>query len=247
MAQNIYDDDTFFEGYSQISRSRLGLAGAPEWPDVRVMLPNLEGLRILDLGCGFGAFGRYAIEQGASRVHGVDLSTKMLEEAQHRGEEMPITYERADLETYEPASGGYDLVFTALAVHYLADFDRFCAMVSRALGPYGGDLVLTTEHPIWASRADPEFRIDADGSRIFALKDYGVEGPRTTDWITNGIVKYHRKLSTLIGTLHDHGFVLKAINEWTATDEQIAVNAALIDEKTRPQLLLMAVHLPPST
>lgn len=247
MAQNIYDDPAFFEGYSQIPRSRLGLAGAPEWPDVEAMLPDLTGLSVLDLGCGFGAFPRYAIEHGAARVHGVDLSANMLTVARERSGAMPITYEQADLETYEPAAGTFDLVYSALAVHYLADFDRFCAMVVRALGPAGGDLVLTTEHPIWAARAEPDFRTEPDGTRIFAIRDYGVEGPRVSNWIADGIVKYHRKLSTMVMSLHRHGLMLRAIEEWTASEEQISANPALIDEKTRPQLLLMAAHLAPET
>ena len=247
MAQNIYDDAAFFEGYRQISRSRLGLAGAPEWPDVEAMLPDLDGLSVLDLGCGFGAFPRYAVEHGAARVHGVDLSENMLRIARERTGAMPITYEQADLETYEPETGAYDLVYSALAIHYLADFDRFCAMVTRALRSSGGDLVITTEHPIWAARANPDFRTEADGTRIFAITDYGVEGQRVSNWITQGIVKYHRKLSTLIMTMHRHGLKLRAIEEWTATDERIAQNPALIDEKTRPQLLLMAASLAPET
>jgi SAM-dependent methyltransferase len=247
MAQNIYDDAAFFEGYSQISRSRLGLAGAPEWPDVAAMLPPLRGLRVLDLGCGFGAFPRYAVEQGAARVHGVDLSANMLATARERSGDMPITYEQGDLETYEPEAGAYDLVYSALAIHYLADFDRFCAMVVRALGPNGGDFVVTTEHPIWAARAEPDFRTDPDGTRVFAIADYGVEGERVSNWIADGIVKYHRKLSTLVMTMHRHGLMLRSIEEWTVTDQAIAQNPALIDEKTRPQLLLMAAHRAPET
>ncbi|UUZ91779.1 hypothetical protein LJK87_40755 [Paenibacillus sp. P25] len=32
MTQNIYDNDEFFQGYSQLNRSVHGLDGAPEWP-----------------------------------------------------------------------------------------------------------------------------------------------------------------------------------------------------------------------
>jgi 2-polyprenyl-3-methyl-5-hydroxy-6-metoxy-1,4-benzoquinol methylase len=68
MSQNIYDNAKFFKGYSQLPRSVEGLAAAPEWEAVKALLPDLSGSRILDLGCGFGAFDRWAIEQGASRV-----------------------------------------------------------------------------------------------------------------------------------------------------------------------------------
>ncbi len=66
MTQNIYDNPEFFAGYSNLARSRQGLDGAPEWPTLRGMLPDLNGRRVLDLRlrlvlplgtrgrCGFG-------------------------------------------------------------------------------------------------------------------------------------------------------------------------------------------------
>ncbi len=54
MAQNIYDNPEFFAGYSQLPRQVHGLDGAPEWPAVRAMLPDMTGKRVADLGCGFG-------------------------------------------------------------------------------------------------------------------------------------------------------------------------------------------------
>ncbi|HXA96495.1 MAG TPA: class I SAM-dependent methyltransferase, partial [Candidatus Dormibacteraeota bacterium] len=81
MTQNIYDDAKFFEGYSRLPRSVEGLAGAPEWPALRALLPALRGLTVLDLGCGFGWFCRWAREQGTTRVVGVDVSERMLARA----------------------------------------------------------------------------------------------------------------------------------------------------------------------
>jgi SAM-dependent methyltransferase len=66
MAQNIYDNEEFFEGYSRLPRSVEGLDGAPEWPALRALLPDLRGLDVLDLGCGFGWFCRWARGQGAA-------------------------------------------------------------------------------------------------------------------------------------------------------------------------------------
>ena len=41
MKENRYDDPLFFEKYSQMSRSRLGLAGAGEWEDLQKLLPEI--------------------------------------------------------------------------------------------------------------------------------------------------------------------------------------------------------------
>ena len=68
MSQNIYDDPQFFAGYATLDRSVKGLDGAPEWPSLQAMLPPITGLRVVDLGCGYGWFCRWAQQQGASQV-----------------------------------------------------------------------------------------------------------------------------------------------------------------------------------
>ena len=81
MTQNIYDDPGFFDEYARLERSVHGLDGAPEWPALRALLPDLRGLRVLDLGCGYGWFCRWARESGAARVVGIDVSERMLQRA----------------------------------------------------------------------------------------------------------------------------------------------------------------------
>ena len=81
MKENKYDDNIFFQKYSQMSRSQQGLAGAGEWETLRKLLPDFKDKRVLDLGCGYGWHCIYAMEHGASSVVGVDISHKMLEVA----------------------------------------------------------------------------------------------------------------------------------------------------------------------
>ena len=81
MKENKYDDERFFGQYSQMSRSVQGLRGAGEWHELKKMLPDFNGKRVLDLGCGFGWHCRYAIERGATFALGIDLSGKMLDKA----------------------------------------------------------------------------------------------------------------------------------------------------------------------
>src|SRR4051812_21426787 len=50
----LYDRPDLFEAYSRLPRSTFGLGAAPEWPALRRMLPDMPGLRVVDLGCGFG-------------------------------------------------------------------------------------------------------------------------------------------------------------------------------------------------
>ncbi len=54
MKENVYDKESFFEKYGEMLRSKEGLKGAGEWPTLEKILPDFEGKRTLDLGCGYG-------------------------------------------------------------------------------------------------------------------------------------------------------------------------------------------------
>ena len=101
MTQNIYDDPQFFEGYGRLPRSVAGLDGAPEWPALRALLPDLQGRKVLDLGCGYGWFCRWARENGAADILGIDVSEKMLARARATTQDKAIRYQRADMEQPE--------------------------------------------------------------------------------------------------------------------------------------------------
>lgn len=77
MKENKYDQNSFFAEYSNMLRSVNGLQGAGEWHVFKKMIPHLSGKRVLNIGCGFGWHCRYSIEQGATRVAGVDLLKKI--------------------------------------------------------------------------------------------------------------------------------------------------------------------------
>jgi SAM-dependent methyltransferase len=243
VAQNIYDDRAFFEGYSQFPRSREGLAGTAEWPSLRAMLPALRGLRILELGCGLGHFCRWAVENGATSVTGLDLSENMLAEAKERCAGLPIRLERADLETASFGKDEYDLVFSSMTVHYIADFNSFCDRVRQALKP-GGRFVFSTEHPVFAARATPDFVDDATGKKVAALEDYLREGERITNWIADGVIKHHRLISTTVRSLHRAGFRLDDIEEWAPSEADIAAHPDWAPSRYQPMFLLFAASLP---
>jgi SAM-dependent methyltransferase len=239
MTQNIYDDPEFFAGYAQFDRSVQGLAGAPEWPALRALLPDPKGLRIVDLGCGFGWVCRWAAEHGAAKVLGLDVSERMLERARSFPADKRITYARADLERLDLPAGSFDLAYSSLAFHYVADVARLFGTIRAALAP-GGQLVFSTEHPIYMAPQRPGWIVDAEGRRSWPVDSYQMEGKRTTDWLAPGVVKYHRTLGTTLNALMAQGFALRHVEEWGPTDAQIAARPELAEERERPTFLLIA-------
>jgi SAM-dependent methyltransferase len=236
VTQNIYDNPEFFAGYSQLLRSRAGLDGAAEWPTLRAMLPDMKRLRVLDLGCGFGWFCRWAREAGARSVKGVDVSEKMLERARADTKDGAITYQCTDLETFTLAAGTFDLIYSSLTFHYLVNLGALIQQIHGGLAP-GGYLVFSAEHPIYTAPSDPTWI----GS-TWPIDRYLDEGPRTTDWLAKGVVKQHRTVASYINMLLRAGFSLNRIEEWSPSEAQISANPKWQNERQRPPFLLVSAR-----
>jgi SAM-dependent methyltransferase len=241
VTQNIYDNEEFFEGYSRLGRSVEGLDGAPEWPALRALLPDLRGLNVLDLGCGFGWFCRWARQNGAAHVLGIDVSEKMLARSRATTQETAITYTRADMEHLELPPASFDLVYSSLALHYIEDLNRLMSQVHHSVVP-GGRLVFSVEHPIYTAPADASWSLNASGRKTWPIDGYLDEGPRSTDWLAKGVIKQHRTVATYINTLLRLGFALSHVEEWGPTEAQIAARPTLADERQRPPFLLVAAR-----
>jgi len=223
VTQNVYDDPTFFAGYSQLLRSREGLGGAPEWPTLRAMLPDLAGRKVVDLGCGFGWFCRYAREAGAAEVLGLDVSQKMLARAREMTTDAAIRYREADLDRLTLPAAAFDVAFSSLTLHYLEHLAALFAQVHEALVP-GGRFVFSAEHPLYTETGP----------------DYLDEGPRSTDWLAKGVVKQHRTLATYLNLLIESGFTVGHVEEWGPTRAEIAAHPEWKVEGRRPYFLLVS-------
>lgn len=74
---------------------------------------------MLDLGGGYGWHCKFAAEQGAAQVLGLDLSLKMIGEAQRRNGGPQIEYRPCGIEEYEYPENTWDCVISNLALHYV--------------------------------------------------------------------------------------------------------------------------------
>lgn len=247
MAQNVYDQEQFFNEYCKLPRSEKGLEGAEEWPTLRGLLGGLHDDRILDLGCGFGWFCRWARENGARQVRGIDISQNMLTRARAAtASDSAITYEVGDLDTVSlPNVPSYELVYSSLAFHYLSDLSSLFEKIYECLVP-NGRFVFSVEHPIFTAPLTPSWDRDdnADGPKSWMLNSYAEEGPRVRDWLAKGVRKQHRTIDTYVSLLLKTGFVITALKEWMPTREYIEAHPEWVGERSRPLFLLLAAQVP---
>jgi hypothetical protein len=98
------------------------------------------------------------------------------------------------------------------------------------------------EHPIFTAPSDPNWSPNAAGRNIWPVDGYLDEGPRSTNWLAQGVIKQHRTLATYINMLIGLGFSILYIEEWGPTEEQIAAQPNWADEQQRPPFLLVAAR-----
>jgi SAM-dependent methyltransferase len=88
---------------------------------------DLNGLRVLDIGCNLGEMSRLAAQKGA-KVHGIDNQREFVEDAMKLTEGKNPTFAVQD--GYR-ATGTYDLAILSAAFHYFQDPNKLLERLSR--------------------------------------------------------------------------------------------------------------------
>ena len=238
MKENKYDSDSFFKKYSEMSRSQQGLKGAGEWSELQKVLPDFQGKRVLDLGCGYGWHCLYAAQNGAKYVLGTDISAKMLETAREKNSHERIEYRRCAMEDLELPDHSFDVVLSSLAFHYVKEFQPVVKKISRVLSP-GGFFVFSAEHPVFTAHGTQDWYYDEQGEILhFPVDNYYFEGKRDAVFLGEPVTKYHRTLTTYLNTLLENGFELLKIIEPQPPEDMLHI-PGMADEMRRPMMLIV--------
>lgn len=239
MKENKYDEEIFFEKYSQMDRSKKGLSGAGEWRQFQKLMPDFRGKRVLDLGCGYGWHCRYAAENGAASVLGTDISQKMLRRAEEMSVGTGIRYRRKAMEDLEFPDESFDIVLSSLAFHYVRDFFRLLEKINSWLVPEG-KLVFSVEHPVFTAYGNQDWYRDEQGNILhFPVDRYFFEGKRDAVFLGEKVIKYHRTLTTYLNGLLQSGFSLEQVVEPQPPEEMLDL-PGMEDELRRPMMLLIS-------
>jgi len=112
------------------------------------LLSDLQGKRILDVGCGDGGNSVLLAKLGAAMVVGIDISPQSIEVARHRahinGVGDRVEFICAPLETAPSSLGTFDVIWgDAILHHLIADLDAVLAKLLECAKP--GALVVFSE------------------------------------------------------------------------------------------------------
>lgn len=241
MKENKYDNDVFFKKYSEMTRSKCGLAGAGEWQELRKLLPDFNRKEVLDLGCGYGWHCIYAVQNGAAHVIGADISKKMLNVAKAKNSDPAIEYREAAMEDLSFKENSFDIIISSLAFHYIQDFKTLAENINGWLKP-GGSLVFSVEHPVFTAYGSQDWYYDDAGKILhFPVDNYYYEGKREAVFLGETVTKYHRTLTTYLNTLLNNDLLIEHIVEPQPPQDMLD-EPSMKEEMRRPMMLLVSAR-----
>jgi SAM-dependent methyltransferase len=188
-------------------RIRWGTWSVPE--DELHLLPDVEGLDVVELGCGTGFFSSWLARRGAHPV-GLDNSSRQLASArtfQHEfGVRFPLVHGDAERAPFRDAS--FDLAVSEYGAIIWCDPYRWIPEAARLLRPdghlvcFGNSYLLTLTFPDEGEKATKTLQRPHFGMHRFNNEDH-----------ESGSVEFHIPHGEMIRLLRDSGFEIEALVE----------------------------------
>jgi ubiquinone/menaquinone biosynthesis C-methylase UbiE len=148
-------------------------------PGFFALLPAVDGLTCLDLGCGEGHNTRLLARRGA-RVVAVDIAESFIAAAAgipHQG----IRYLVGDGALLPFRAASFDAVTAFMSLMDTADPERTLREVARVLRP-GGFVQFSVLHPIMSAPVGHWVEDEAGARQARAIGEYFYQGPLTETW-----------------------------------------------------------------
>jgi hypothetical protein len=81
--------------------------------------------------------------------------------------------------------------------------------------------------------------VTAGGVTVWPVDHYGEETGRVQQWLGRDVLKYHRRLATVVGAILEAGLTLTGLDEPAPADDAIARRPDLAQHRRRPPLLIV--------
>ncbi len=113
-----------------------------------------EGMKILELGCGWGSFAKYAAEKYGAHVVGVNISKEQVALGRELCQGLPVELR---LQDYREVEGQYDAVISIGVMEHVGykNYQTYMDVVDRCLKPNGIAFVHTIGSNISITSGEP--------------------------------------------------------------------------------------------
>jgi 2-polyprenyl-3-methyl-5-hydroxy-6-metoxy-1,4-benzoquinol methylase len=199
-------------------------------PFVMDLCEPINGLTILDLGCGEGYVGRELKKRGAERILGIDISEKMIEGAIQEQEQQGLEgleYQAMDVLDLN-TTDQYGLVIAMFLFNYLSKEQTLKTMKKafQLLEP-GGQFVFSVPHPLlpYLKKDKYPFYFTVKGG-YFSGRDKLFPGEIwRRDGIAVNVQCVHKTIEDYFSCLKDAGFTtMPELHELKINEDHIKLD-----------------------
>jgi ubiquinone/menaquinone biosynthesis C-methylase UbiE len=228
---DFYDNDTNFAKYMERRQWQENANDTLEKPVVCELIGEVNGNKILDLGCGDAKFAKDLFDLGCDEYVGIEGSSNMVQIASQSLDGFNAKVIQTTMEDWEYPHDTFDLVISRLAVHYIQDIDSLFQKIYQTLKP-NGSLTFSVEHPVITSTLQPS------GTRTnWIVDNYFIEGYREQQWLGGKVQKYHRSIEQYYRALQMAGFSIEHLRESTPQRNNF-INEETYERRLRIPLFL---------
>jgi 2-polyprenyl-3-methyl-5-hydroxy-6-metoxy-1,4-benzoquinol methylase len=195
-------------------------------PALWELIGDVNGLKVLDAGCGNGYFTRKLARKGAKTM-GVDFSQTFIDycKKKEENEKLGCEFNQASLvDLNEINSNEFDLVVSNIVMVDVSEYEQAFKEIGRVIKP-NGRFVWSNTHPVFARSSAFELKLPSDTrrreERRYKIIDrYFESGAMQVQWFgETPIWQFERTLSEYSKGLKEAGFVITEIVEPTPSIE----------------------------
>jgi ubiquinone/menaquinone biosynthesis C-methylase UbiE len=197
------------------------------------ILPDIKGMKGIDIGCGEGYNTRLLADHGA-RMDAIDIAPRFIENAKALEKEYPlgIHYCIGSATQLPYQNESFDFATSFMCLMDLPDLEKALSEAFRVIKP-GGFFQFSIEHPCFKTPYQKKLKNDKGVTYAYEIGNYFSEtNGEIEEWIfgdapeemknklsTFKVPTFHKTLSSWINSVIKTGFSIEEIHEPYPTDE----------------------------
>ncbi len=210
---------------------------------IKTLVGSVNGLKVLDAGCGDGVFSDLLQQQGG-QVTAIDGAQEMVKIA--KSKYPSVSFAVSDLlQPLEFQNESFDLVFANMVLMHLGEVKTFFTEAKRVLKP-NGKLIFSVLHPAFNY---PTMKLHKNWlDKLMFKKPSGLSfdyfqnsvSRRFESTMSKELTHYHRTLEQYSTELQKAGFVIEQMAEPHELDTEFLKNNPKLEYTTRlPRFLFI--------